>query len=314
MIEKFQASLLGFAIGDAMGAVNEDLLPEPGELTKRVTYYVKAGPAHPLSHVEPGCYSDETQTMLCTAESLVASKGFKLEDIIHRLVDWFHSQKSRSSWRFPGNTTMKACRKLAGGTHWTASGFPSAGIGAVVRSVPLCLVFWRSFPLLKDSLEKCCKITHTDPKVMASAMIMATTIRLGFEGCEPAPDPIINAAIEKAQMYSPDVTKRLKQVKDCLKMEIEPALQTLGTSGFCYDAISTALFLFLRFPRRFDDLVVETANCGGDSDSIGALAGAMFGAFNGLAAISDRWLKPLENGDKIKQLGCDLYRLATPQR
>jgi ADP-ribosylglycohydrolase len=314
VIDKFQASLLGFAIGDALASPIEDVIPDYVQGGQRVLTYTKAAPSHPLVHLEPGQYSDETQTMLILAESLVQTKGFHIDDVAHRFVDWFQTQKFRSAWRFPGNTTMKACRKLTSGTPWNQAGFPSAGIGACVRTVPLCLAFWRSPTLLRDSLEKSCRITHTDTKVLASSMVLATAIRMGLEGSEPAADVLVNSAIEKAQVYSTEIVRKLKTMKDCLRMETPAALANIGTSGFCFEAVCAALFLFLRSPKRFDDLIIEAANVGGDSDAIAAMAGAMFGAFNGLAVISEKWIRPLEQSERIKQLGCDLYRLATPQR
>jgi ADP-ribosylglycohydrolase len=314
VLDKFQAALIGYAIGDALAAPIEDTLPEPGTEGLLVTEYIKAPPAHPLAHLEPGQYSDETQNMILCAESLVTCKSFNIEDLAHRMVDWFHSQKLRSMWRFPGNTVMKACRKLAAGSSWSMAGVPSSGIGGCTRTVPVALLFWRTSVLLKDAVEKSCRLTHTDPKAVATAMILATVIRLGLEGAEPAPDAIFNAAIEKGQMYAPEIPKRMKLIKDALKLDFRPGLEMVGCSGFCFDAISAALLVFLRHPRRFDEMIIEAANASGDSDMIAAMAGAMFGAFYGMAPISDRWTKPLENVDKIKQLGNDLYRLATPHR
>ncbi|MBF0498761.1 MAG: ADP-ribosylglycohydrolase family protein [Candidatus Riflebacteria bacterium] len=315
MIEKFQASMLGFAIGDALAAPIEDVIREQnidGEIS--VTDYLQAMPSHPIGHLSPGQYSDETQTMLLVAESVVARKGFHIDDLVQRFIDWYQTQKYRSSWRFPGNTMIKACRKLAAGTHWSQSGFPSAGIGGSIRTLPLALAFHRQPGVLKGSIEQSCKITHTDPRVSGAAIVLATTIRIGLEGADAAPDAIINPAIERAQVFAPDLPRRLKVVRDTLRLDTSIAIEQIGNTGFALDAVCCALYLFLKFPRSFDKLVSTAAVQGGDSDAIAAMAGAMFGAFNGLAAIPDRWLAKLENVDHIKQLGCDLYRLAVPQR
>jgi len=314
MIDKYQAVLLGYAIGDALAAPAEDMTPESEIGSKKITDYFKALPSHPVSHLEPGQYSDETQLMIVVAESLIACRTFNVDDLVHRFVDWFQSQKLRSAWRFPSNSMMKACRKLAAGTHWTQAGFPSAGIIAVVRTVPIALALGRSTALLKDAIEKSCKVTHTDPKVVAAAMVLATAIKFGLDGNEPSPDIVINYVIEKTQGYSPEVLKRMKMLKDALKLDPGPALLTLGNSGYCFEALNAAFYWFFRFPRRFDDLIVEAANSGGDSDSITAMAGALFGAYNGLPAIPEKWLTPLENREKIQQLASDIYRLAIPPR
>lgn len=314
MIDKFQASLLGYAIGDALAAPIEDVIRDSFEGPKLITEYVRAFPSHPVSHLEPGQYSDETQIMLVVAESLVAARGFSIEDLANRFVDWFQGQKSRSAWRFPSNTMMKACRKLASGVPWNQAGFPSAGVIATARTVPIALAFWRTPALLRDAIEKSCRMTHTDPRAVAAAMTLATAIRLGLEGGDPAPDVLVNAAIEKAQGYSPEIVKRLKTLRDVLRLDPPAAMEQLGNTGFCFDGVPAALYWFFRHPRRFDDMIVGAANVGGDSDAIAAMAGAVFGAFNGLSSISEKWLRPLEDAARIRQLGCDLYRLAVPAK
>ncbi len=314
MIDKFQAVLLGYAIGDALAAPIEDVIRDPAMGHQRVTEYVKAMPSHPIAHLEPGQYSDETQVMLIVAESLVEKRGFSVDDLTQRFIDWYQMQKLRTSWRFPGNTMMKACRKLASGIPWTQAGFPSAGVIASARTVPIALAMWRSPGMLKDALDKSCRITHTDPRAVAGAIVLATVIRMGLESSEPAPDVIVNAAIERAQAFAPEIVKRLKTMRDALRAEPAAAMHQIGVSGFAMEAVPAALYWFLRHPRKFDEMIVGVANVGGDSDAIAAMAGAMFGAYNGLASIPDRWTKKLEGAARIRQLGCDLYRLSTPQK
>lgn len=310
MIEKFQASFLGFAIGDALGAPLEDVLPDSPYKENPVTDYCKAYPSHPVSHLNPGQYSDETQAMLAVAESMIESGGFSIDNLVQKFVDWYQSQKLRSVWRFPSNTMMKACRKLAAGTSWTQSGLPSAGSIAVVRTLPLALSLWRTPALLRDAIEKSVRATHTDQRVLAGAMILATAIKVGLEGGDPSFENFQNLAIERAQMYSPDVQKRMKTLRDSLRMDPQLAMEQIGCGGMAMEAVPAALFWFFRNPKRFDDMIIGAANTGGDSDAVAAMAGAVFGAFNGLLAIPERWLKRLENIAEIKQTASNLYRVS----
>lgn len=314
MIEKFQGALVGYAVGDALAAPIEDLVREPSLGVELTVDYQKAAPSHPVSHLEPGQYSDETQIMLLMAETLLAKKAFHPEDFAHRLIDWYQTQKFRSSWRFPSNTMMKAARKLAAGTPWNLSGFPSAGVVAVVRTLPLALVYWKHPGLLKDAVDKSCRITHTDPRVVGCSIVLATVIRLGLEGAEANPETVITAVMEKAQVYAAELMRRLKLVKDLLRVELPAAVQQIGNGGFCLEAVPLALHCFLRFPRKFDEMIVAAANVGGDSDAIAAMAGAMFGAFHGIGAIPSRWLDRLEDSERLKQTGADLYRMTVPNR
>ena len=313
MIDKFQACMLGYAIGDALGAPIEDVFRTPEDGTAAITFYVKAFPSHPVSHLTPGQYSDETQIMLLLAESLVESGMFSLDDTIRRLADWYHAQKKRSDWRFPGNTLIKSARKLASGTPWNQAGHLSAGINASCRTVPYALAFYKSPALLKDAIEKSARLTHTDNKVVGVALGMATVIGMGLENSEFAPDYIINRVIEKSQAFAPEMTRKMQLVKDSIKLEPAAAINNLGNGGFCLESFSTALYWFFKCNGKFEDLIIGAANSGGDCDAIAAMAGAMYGAWFGLGAIPERWLTPLEDMQKIKQLGCDIYRMAMPQ-
>ncbi|MEW6709357.1 MAG: ADP-ribosylglycohydrolase family protein [Candidatus Riflebacteria bacterium] len=313
MIDKFQASLLGYAIGDALAAPIEDVFRTPEDGVAAINFYVKAFPSHPVSHLSPGQYSDETQAMLLLAESLVECGIFSVDDLTKRLVDWFHSQKKRSEWRFPGNTLIKSCRKLATGTPWNQAGHLSAGINASCRTVPYALAFYKSPVLLKDAIEKSARMTHTDNRVIGVALGMATVIGMGLENSEFAPDYILNRVIEKSQTFAPEMNKKMQQVKESLRLEPVAAINNLGNGGFCLESFSTALYWFLKCNGKFDDLIIGAANSGGDCDAIAAMAGAMYGAWFGLGSIPERWLGQLEDAQKIKQLGCNLYRMAAPQ-
>jgi ADP-ribosylglycohydrolase len=313
MIDKFQASLLGYAVGDALAAPVEDVYRSPEEGDEPVTFYVKAFPSHPVSHLRPGQYSDETQVMLLFARSLIDKGSFSVDDLTNKLVDWFHLQKKRSEWRFPGNTLIKSCRKLAAGTPWSQAGHLSAGVNAVCRTVPYALAFFRSQPLLKNAIDKSCRLTHTDPKAVGTSFSLAAVIGMGLEGAEFSPDYIMNRVIEKSQPFAPEMVRKMKAVKDSMRLDSKVAIENIGNSGYCIDSFASALYWFLKSEGRFDEMVVGAANAGGDADAIAAMAGAMFGAWFGLGAIPEKWFAQLEDFSLIRQLGCDIYRMAVPQ-
>lgn len=311
MIDKFQASLLGYAIGDALAAPIEDVTRATEEGENLISFYVKAFPSHPVHHLEPGQYSDETQMMLILARSLVEKGEFVVEDVISKFVDWLGNQKKRSEWRFPGNTTLKACQKLAAGAVHTQSGFMSAGIHGSCRIVPYALAYFRSPSLLNNSIEVSCRLSHTDPRAIGVAKALATVIALGIEGSEFTPDYVMNRVIEKSQSLVPEMVKKMRIVKDCLRNPKLDPIALIGNTAFCIEAFPLALFYFLKSEARFDEMIVASANTGGDSDAVAAMAGAMFGAWFGLGAIPERWIEPLEDYQLIRQLGSDIYRLAT---
>jgi len=58
----------------------------------------------------------------------------------------------------------------------------------------------------------------------------------------------------------------------------------------------------------FEEPVTFAVACGGDTDTIGAMAGAIAGARDGITAIPARWLDALENGDRGRSYVEDLAR------
>ncbi len=313
MIDKFQASMLAYAIGDALAAPLEDIIrfPENGE--EIINYYTRAAKSHPLAHLLAGQYSDETQLMLIIAKSLSECGCFSIKDLERRFVDWFHSQKKRSEWRFPGNTVMTACRKLAAGGTWENSGLLSAGSNAVCRTLPYALAFGKSSKMLSSSIEKSCKLSHTDPRCIGTSLAFSAIINMGLSSEEFSVDVICNKAIEKALPYTIEMGRKLRTVKDSLKLDSKRAISNIGNSGYCIDTFAAALYWFLRAEGRFDSMIIGAANCGGDSDAIAAMAGAMFGAWFGLSAIPEKWFEKLEKYDEIKQLATNIYRIAIPE-
>ncbi len=81
-IERYKGSLLGLAVGDALGTTLE--FKRPGTF-KPIREIVGGGPFH----LKPGQWTDDTSMALCLAESLIESGGFNPVDQLERYVDWY---------------------------------------------------------------------------------------------------------------------------------------------------------------------------------------------------------------------------------
>jgi ADP-ribosyl-[dinitrogen reductase] hydrolase len=68
--------------------------------------------------------------------------------------------------------------------------------------------------------------------------------------------------------------------------------------------------------RSFEECLVETVNQGGDADTTGAIAGAIAGAYYGLAAIPRRWTRRLDRAvaSEITSLAPALVELSPAGR
>jgi hypothetical protein len=66
-----------------------------------------------------------------------------------------------------------------------------------------------------------------------------------------------------------------------------------GVSGYVYHTVPVALYAFLKHLGSFEKTVMEVIALGGDTDSTGAIAGALAGAAVGVEGIPARWLDSL---------------------
>lgn len=82
-------------------------------------------------------------------------------------------------------------------------------------------------------------------------------------------------------------------------MTFDDGIRQIGTSGYVVQTVLAAFYAFLHTPADFETTVVNAVNQGDDADSVGAIAGAFSGALNGMEAIPDRWLAPLEGREEL---------------
>ena len=80
------------------------------------------------------------------------------------------------------------------------------------------------------------------------------------------------------------------------------------------DSCVTALCLALSFLHQpFESLLSFVAECGGDVDTIGSMAGAIWGASNGESGLPAAALERLEARARIQSVAEALYRSASSQ-
>jgi poly(ADP-ribose) glycohydrolase ARH3 len=83
----------------------------------------------------------------------------------------------------------------------------------------------------------------------------------------------------------------------------------LGHGIEAFDSVPTAIYSFLTHAQSFAEAVVYAISLGGDTDTIGAMTGAISGAYLGVGAIPQLWKEQLENRAYIEELAEKLWRL-----
>lgn len=297
--DRAKGALLGLACGDALGRPVEFRSPgaieaEHGTLTEMVGNGTHGKPA--------GTITDDTEQALCIARSLVERDEFDPEDIAERFVAWYNSGPFDI-----GLMTADALRRIDNGVAWDVAGQETweeraegsnAGNGSVMRCAPLAIAFVDDLETLQRVSRDSSRITHADPRCMYGCAVLNCTIAAMLVGSEQP----LTTALGALSTDAPDsLVRTLEPIPD----GIDP--DELQTSGFVLDTLQTALYYALTADSA-EAAIVSAVNEGGDTDTIGAVAGAVAGARFGVSALPERWLDALAATDGLRGLAEGLTR------
>jgi len=272
--------LLGLAVGDALGAPLEGHPPPTVKVTR-----MPAG----------GMYTDDTLQALALARSLVVSRGFSPDDCMARLLEGYLRYPG-----FYGPTSSAVFSLVLGGAspmaaaeqvHRTLGG--SRSNGSVMRGPPLGV--FSSSPALEEVSLACSRLTHWDPVAGACSAFVNRMVADLARGSTR--EYAFGHACSTCRI--PEVAGFLRGFRD---HEPDPALDALL-------ATHCALTVFMG-AGSFEDALVRAVNMGGDADTIGAVTGALAGAYWGAAAIPLHWRVQLRDHVRIIDLAGDLFRVA----
>jgi poly(ADP-ribose) glycohydrolase ARH3 len=119
-------------------------------------------------------------------------------------------------------------------------------------------------------------------------------------------ETVANAVVGHRLVSGTPIGAKLEMVRNLLAASADSraAVQALGNGVLAEEAVPLALFSFLRWDPDLDAVVKNTVLCGGDTDTIASMSGALCGALVGEGTLPLRWVERLENGPK----GADYLR------
>jgi ADP-ribosylglycohydrolase len=305
--DRFTGSLLGVAVGDALGQPIEAFPPERlrrefGEIRD----FMPGDPRLPIP-LGAGQWTDDTQMTLDIARSLLRCGRVDPADIAQEFI--------RDHWgegiRFSGFTIKYSLQRLKRGVPWQESGLDderTAGNGGAMRIAPVGLFDCQQIERLAEDARLATVITHRHPEAVAGALAVAYLIAQAAAGTLD-----LATALDETIAFVGEccVADNLRRSQELLARgtETERALQILETTGYVVHTVAAAAYCFLKNPDDFERTVIDAVMGGNDADTTAAIAGAISGAYNGEAAIPARWREQVERGDEIQALARELWRL-----
>ena len=296
-LDQFQGCLLGLSLGDALGA------PYEGGVLERLLWRV-------IGKTSKGemRWTDDTQMTIDLTESYLARGDFDAADLAARFA---------SSYRWDrgyGPGTAKVLKQITRGADWqlaNRSVYPggSFGNGAAMRAPILGLIKANRMEEIADIARQTAIVTHAHLLAIEGAVFIATTTALATQ--ERTPSEILNLT---AACCSEDAfTSRLAIAQSWLESDktvtTSEIAQHLGRGVAADKSCVTAVYLALRhFNQPFLEMLRVITKLGGDADTIGAMAGAIWGAANGATKLPAVSLLKLEQRERLTNLGTQLYQ------
>ena len=286
---RIAGALYGVAIGDALGAPLEfmsaqDIRQEHG--------YVKDMIGGGWLNVQPGEVTDDTQMTLAVAEGIAEQSADPVEAAGQRFIEWLRSGPkdiggtcSRSitaAWNAAGdrpcrdvwfNASMCADRQIGG---------RSGGNGALMRTVYPGL-YYQDLDAAETAAADIARMTHWAIESTLACILYTRVIYLITNGgnSEPVRNKLLN--VVQGTPYDPRAltSKNLKP-----SVYVVDSFRCATASFWC--------------SHDFEDALETAVNMGGDTDTIGAIAGGLAGAWHGFDKIPERWVLALDSTTRAR--------------
>ena len=316
-------ALAGLALGDALGMPTQAMSPEQiRAVYGRITGLVDADASQPYAPGMPaGSVTDDTEQALLVASLLVRGRGsasgrvaLDAGEFAHALLAWEDSMIERGSLDLLGPSTKAALERVRAGEDPLTVGGAGTTNGAAMRVTPIGIAMSTADPeAFADAVWSTCQVTHATRQGFQSAALVAAAVSLGIDTARST-SPNLRGLLWKAVTYvdslpergawtpDPDVvaaTRRAMQLAaNPASSSLECLVEQVGTSVASAQAIPMAFALLARDPSP--QALLDAANLGGDTDTIGAIAGAILGAVLGVEVLPADSLSMIE---EVSHLG-----------
>ena len=315
-------ALAGLALGDALGMPTQAMSPEQiRAVYGRITGLVDGDASQPYAPGMPaGSVTDDTEQALLVASLLVRGRGtssgrvaLDAGEFAHALLAWEDSMIERGSLDLLGPSTKAALERVRAGEDPLSVGGAGTTNGAAMRVTPIGIAMSTADPeAFADAVWSSCQVTHATRQGFQSAALVAAAVSMGIDAARST-TPDLRGLLWKALSYvdslpergawtpDPDViaaTRRAMQlVANPASSSLECLVEQVGTSVASAQAIPMAFALLARDPSP--QALLDAANIGGDTDTIGAIAGAILGAALGFEVFVGRGLAQVELASRL---------------
>lgn len=318
--DKIRGSMLGLAVGDALGASVEFMTYNKLQLNP--VYEMLSGGTWGL---DAGEWTDDTSMALCFAASLITRKSF---DPYNQMVyyKWWYKYgflSSRGHCFDIGKATREALdefsrrQKRLGQTlrlsneiqvdrltYEYVKQVPSfnvfcgrsnvAGNGALMRLAPVALYYFRNPAVAVELAGISARLTHGSDKAIDACRYYAALIVAVLHG--ETKEQLLSEGFYNDHRHWFSQKPLCPEIRDVARGSYKRSgghhMGIRGT-GYVVQSLEAALWAFWSDGDSFQRGVLNAVNLGDDTDTTAAIYGQLAGAYYGERSIPKRWLQQL---------------------
>jgi ADP-ribosylglycohydrolase len=253
-------------------------------------------------------WTDDTQMAIDIIESFLAMGNMDADDLAMRFA------RSYRWSRGYGPGAAKVLRRIAAGADWRAANRSvyrngSFGNGAAMRAPIIGLIYADRPAERLDAARLSATITHAHPLGVEGAVLLAEATASACRGAGSREVLVEGIARSSQNQFASRLAIAQAWLESGRDVPTADVIRQLGNGVAAHESGVTAVYLALRFrDQPFVVMQQFIASCGGDADTIGAMAGAIWGAANGAARLPSELLAKLEQRERLMTLATALHR------
>lgn len=324
LFSRIHGCIAGLALGDAYGIIGQ-LTPEANRAMWGAPPDDLMAPLPEDKTVHAGMrraeITDDTLAMLALVRNVIANRALTLEGAAAAIVGWI---EETDGFNIPwvGPSTRRAVRALLDGGDPRETGHQGTTNGSSMRVAPIGFLGAPDLTRAAELAVISAFPTHAAPVATAGAAAVACAVAAAAGGADL--DGLVEAAIEGAKRgaeqgvagtMAPSVARRIRWAVDLARSAPDEAAalrdiyDLVGTSMATHETVPAALaYVVLAEGDPFRAIRLATWGAG-DCDTLGAIAGAIGGAYRGVEAIPASLRQAVDeaNGLNLAQTARDYH-------
>ena len=336
ILRRIQGSLVGLAIGDALGA-SVEFRPHSYMIDNPVSDMQDGG----TWGLQAGQWTDDTSMALCLAASLIGKGDFNGYDQLVRYKWWYRNGYMSSTGKCfdIGASTRQAIHEFENRQKQSVkilqknfnTKFPeqssfdqiieeklsqinfdvqcgaldAAGNGPLMRLTPIPLFYYLSESHAIQNGGSSARFTHGDKRVIDTCRYYSALIWNAINGLSKT--DLLDSQFFLRHFQTPLHKEVMKVVEGSYKTKPRGYDDGIRGKGFIINSLEAALWAFYNDENSFEKGVLLSVNLGDDTDTTAAIYGQLAGAVYGIDAIPQHWREKLFQINFILTLANGLF-------